>query len=208
MIMKIKVCGLKEQDNINDIIQLEPHFIGLIFHPSSKRYIGHDSGLQRYLRSVTNVQKIGVFVNETYNTILEHIDTYGLNMVQLHGNESPEYCACLSGHIPIIKAFGIDADFDFDQLNYYRDSCAYFLFDTATQDYGGSGKSFDWQLIQRYHLSKPFILSGGISLKNIQEVRQLKHKNLMCIDVNSRFETAPGIKDIQQIKTLIDEFRN
>lgn len=206
--MKIKVCGLSNPDNMNQVIGLHPDYIGIIFYRKSKRYIGQDPYVQTILRSIRTVLKIGVFVNAGYREILTAIDQYGLNLVQLHGAESANFCACLSGHIPIIKAFQINASFDFNQLQDYKESCTYFLFDTASDSYGGSGHSFDWQLLQKYTLPTPFLLSGGISLDNINSIKEIKHAGLIGIDVNSCFETAPGIKNINNIKTLLHEFRN
>jgi phosphoribosylanthranilate isomerase len=207
--MKIKVCGMREMGNISDVIKLHPDYMGFIFYPGSKRFLDDDDEtLQSLIKSIDTVSKVGVFVNESYPTILEAVRSYGLHYVQLHGNESAEFCTCLSGHVQVIKAFAIDEHFDFGKLTNYINCCAFFLFDTATPQYGGSGQTFDWGLLKKYTFSKKYFLSGGIDLDNISQIKTINDDRLMAIDVNSRFETAPGFKNIYKIKTLIHELQN
>ena len=164
--------------------------------------------MQQYARSITTVKKVGVFVNAGYAEILDAIDRYHLDMVQLHGEEPAAFCTCLSGHIPVIKAFRIDDDFDFSLPDQYKAACTFFLFDTATTAYGGSGLSFNWALLEKYQSSVPFFLSGGINPGLLSRVQLFSHPSFAGIDVNSGFETRPGIKNIDQLKLLFHEIRN
>lgn len=206
--MNIKVCGMKHPENIEALLPLEPDMIGFIFYQKSKRYAGSENGLAAYMPYLMNVQKVGVFVNAPIHEVLATTAMYRLDMVQLHGDESPEYAAALGRRIPIMKAFAMQEDFDFSVLEAYKTSCRYFLFDTPTTDFGGSGRSFDWSLLQHQDVPRPFFLSGGIDEKNAREALLINHPSLHGIDVNSRFETAPGCKDISKLKTLFHEIRN
>jgi phosphoribosylanthranilate isomerase len=144
-------------------------------------------------------KKVGVFVDEELLKIQEIIDQYQLQAVQLHGNESPEMCATLKNQVEVFKAFGVDEAFNFDQLKPYENVVDYFLFDTKTSSHGGSGKTFDWQILQNYQLKTPFFISGGLSNENLEEVLKLKHPAFAGVDLNSRFETAPGLKNIEKL---------
>ena len=197
--MKIKVCGLKKADNLKAVAVLAPDFMGFICYGPSPRYIADLQG--GALASIPkNVIKTGVFVNESLETIKRLINQFGFNAVQLHGNESPEFCAALREKTIVLKAFGMDESFDFDQLDAYKDSVDYFLFDTKTSIHGGSGKTFNWDILQQYKLNVPFFLSGGLSMDNLAEVEKIKHPAFYGVDLNSRFETAPGIKDIKLLQ--------
>ena len=203
--MKLKVCGLKDSENIRDIAVLCPDFIGLNFYNKSNRFVGDD--LDGYLiKSLDkNIKKVGVFVNAEMEEIYEKTERYLLDFVQLHGNEPPEYCKILKANgIDIIKAFGIDKNFDFKITGAYMEHCKYFLFDTKHSGYGGSGKKFEWDILKNYELQKPFFLSGGISLDNIAGLSEIDRSQLFCLDVNSKFELEPGIKDAGKIKLLIE----
>jgi phosphoribosylanthranilate isomerase len=206
--MKLKVCGLKDPANIEAVLQLSPDYIGFIFYAHSRRYVDDRNDLATYSRSVKGTKKVGVFVNESLEQIRKIIDLYGLDEVQLHGAETAGFCAAINKTMPVIKSFQIDAAFNFDTLNAYEYSCASFLFDAATKYHGGSGRSFDWRLLEKYTLSKSFLLSGGISLENIDAVKKLQHPAMTGIDVNSCFETEPALKDISKLKALLHEIRN
>jgi phosphoribosylanthranilate isomerase len=201
--MKLKVCGMKYADNIKEVAELLPDYMGFIFYPLSKRFVNDDFEIPVIH---TSIKKVGVFVNESEKNILEKVKKYKLNYVQLHGNESPDFCERLSGSIKIIKAFGVESGFDFPSLKEYENYCEYFLFDTKTEDYGGSGKSFDKSILKNYKLTKPYFVSGGIGL---EETSQLRTYNLQpfAIDVNSKFEIEPGLKDISKLKLLITSLR-
>ncbi len=201
--MKVKVCGLR--DNIEEVAQLAPDFMGFIFYPKSKRYVGKDFVMPKIASSI---KKIGVFVNENAETVLSICNKYKLNGVQLHGDETPEYCAnvkaLLSSSFMLVKAFGIDDNFDFSLLKNYEEVCDAFLFDTKTADYGGSGKSFDWNVLSNYNGAVPIFLSGGIDVSKVGEVKHLRlGYDIYCVDVNSKFEKEPGLKNIELLKEIL-----
>lgn len=155
--MKIKICGMKFPENIIEIGQLQPDYMGFIFYPKSKRFISEDFSMSSIKNLPKSIKKTGVFVNETIETILKKVCKYELNVVQLHGSESVVECQILKeNNLEVIKAFSIDETFDFDVLESYQSVCDYFLFDTKSTGYGGSGKTFDWQLLEKYLLEKPF----------------------------------------------------
>ena len=184
----IKVCGMTDADNIRDVEVLGVDMIGFIFYPKSPRYLYQ---IPRYLPTLA--KRVGVFVNETKENILMYVDRFGLNYVQLHGDESPEYCRTLhSQGIRIIKAFSIALPKDL----------------LAVSDYeGGSGQQFDWSILQRYTGSTPFLLSGGINSYSVKALKEFHHPRLAGIDINSRFETSPGIKDVERIERFLKELR-
>ena len=203
---KLKICGMKVPENILTVAALQPDYLGFIFYKGSKRYVGDLSA--DFIKAIASVKKTGVFVDEVVELIAAQILAYGLDAVQLHGAESPEFCAELRLALPpateIIKAFGVNEYFDFDRLEAYLAHVDYFLFDTQTPDHGGSGKTFNWTLLKKYTLDKPYFLSGGISMDSVEELNNIDDPRLYAIDVNSRFETAHGVKNIDQ---LID-FKN
>jgi phosphoribosylanthranilate isomerase len=205
--MKIKVCGLTSRQNIEAVLSLRPDFIGLIFYAASPRYIGTDTALATWLRSLQGVAKVGVFVNENAQNIQDTITTYGLGYVQLHGVETPEFCADIQAIAPVIKAFPMHADFEIAQIDAYADVCSYFLFDTPAAGYGGSGRSFDWSQLEHITLPLPFLLSGGIGPGDAGKVNAFRHPAFGGVDLNSRFELSPGIKNYEHLKTFIHEVR-
>ncbi|MGQ0829375.1 MAG: phosphoribosylanthranilate isomerase [Bacteroidota bacterium] len=198
--MKLKVCGLKYKENIEQVAVLHPDYMGFIFYPGSKRFVGNDFVMPNIS---SNIKKVGVFVNATVDEIKEKVIKYKLDLVQLHGDESSQFCAQIKPIVKVMKAFGINETFDFKILESYKNSCDYFLFDTKTSEYGGSGKQFDWTILKSYNNDIPFFLSGGLDLKNINNL-QLTTCNLQpfAIDVNSKFEIEPGLKDIEKLKQL------
>lgn len=199
--MKLKVCGMKYPQNINQLIELLPDYIGFIFYPKSKRYMADFTNPEVLKAIPDNIKKVGVFVNESVEGIRTAIEKFCLDVVQLHGNENPESCKKLKEFgFKIIKAFQVHEDFDFAQLDEYKDFCDYFLFDTQTPLYGGSGHKFDWQLLKKNDNEKPFFLSGGIGLEDVESIRNIKNLNIHAIDVNSKFEIEPALKNINQLK--------
>ncbi|HEV7379986.1 MAG TPA: phosphoribosylanthranilate isomerase [Dyadobacter sp.] len=202
--MKIKVCGMRQQGNIEELVALKPNFIGFIFYEKSPRFAGEELN-EEYIRTIPNdIKKVGVFVNANPGYILDMVKKYNLQYAQLHGNEMPDMCRSLRQKgVNIIKAFSIDESFNFAMLNNYKSFCDLFLFDTKGDQPGGNGKAFDWNLLKKYDNEKPFFLSGGIGPDNIEEVIQLsKSMPIYGIDVNSKYETEPGVKDISQLTTL------
>jgi len=194
MMPKLKICGMKDPQNIQEVLDIKPDFLGFIFYAPSPRYIGNLS--PGWLKQLKAVQKVGVFVNEELWIIRQQVEAYGLDFVQLHGDESPDFAHELKQMgIPLIKAFGIDTSFDWKQVEDFDQSADYFLFDTKSNAYGGTGRSFDWQLLSYYQLDKPYFLSGGITKADIPAIEQLNDQRLFAVDVNSKFEVAPGLKD-------------
>jgi phosphoribosylanthranilate isomerase len=204
--MKIKICGLKHPDNIRSIAALTPDYMGFICYVSSPRFIS-DMDIATLAELPKTVYKTGVFVNETVETITKLIDTYNFDAIQLHGNEDPEFCKSFKGKVTVIKAFGVHQDFDFEQLNEFADNVDYFLFDTKTDKHGGSGKIFDWSLLDKYQLDIPFFLSGGLSLENLEIVKSIDHPQFYGVDLNSRFEIEPGLKDMDKLQKAFDILR-
>lgn len=204
--MKIKVCGLKYYNNLQSIISLGADYVGLIFHESSPRYVGDN--LFPEIKNINTAKKVGVFVDASLDDILNKIKVYQLNLVQLHGNESPEFCNTLKKQIQVIKAFPVLNTLNLSLLQKYSDSVDYFLFDTKTPTHGGSGKKFDWRILNTYTLPKPFFLSGGISLEDANEIKNLNIPSLFGIDINSRFESEPGFKNTELVKQFINQLQN
>lgn len=201
--MKIKVCGLKHQSNIEELMQLPIDYMGFIFYNKSPRFVDENLSFD-FMRSIPkHIKKVGVFVNKSSYSICDKIAHYNLDIVQLHGNESPGLCLELKPYVKVIKAFPINDNFDFEQLNNYSSVVDYFLFDSPTVNYGGSGNTFNWQVLEKNKYDIPFFLSGGISEEHIELIKQLKIPQLVGIDINSKFEIEPGLKDTDKIKQLI-----
>lgn len=199
----IKVCGMTEADNIRNIEQLGVDMIGFIFYPKSPRCLCE---IPEYLP--VQAKRVGVFVNESKENILMYADRFGLNYIQLHGNESPDYCRTLhSNGLRLIKAFSISLPKDLFDVSDYDGLCDYYLFDTKTPQFGGSGNQFDWNILHRYNGSTPFLLSGGINPYSAKAIKEFHHPRLAGIDLNSRFETAPGLKDVERIEMFMKELR-
>jgi phosphoribosylanthranilate isomerase len=201
--MKLKVCGLKHEHNISELTKLPIDYMGFIFYKKSPRFVAKDLSFD-FMRTIPkHIKKTGVFVNENSYSIFNHISHYDLDMIQLHGNETPETCAELKPQVQVMKAFQILDDFDFKQLENYLSVVDYFLFDSPTVTYGGSGKQFNWQVLKNYKYNIPFFLSGGISEEHIEEIKQLNMPQLVAIDINSKFEIEPGLKNTEQVKQFI-----
>jgi len=197
--MKIKVCGLREPDNIKAVAALSPDYMGFIFYDKSPRFAG-DLPVEALEDIPFEINKTAVFVNESADNISKLLDKYTFDFIQLHGNEQPAFCNSLREKAIVIKAFGVSSDFDFKQLDAYKNKVDLFLFDTKTDIHGGSGKTFGWRVLDKYELDTPFFLSGGLSLDNLEEALQIDHPAFYGVDLNSQFEVSPGIKDIDKLK--------
>jgi phosphoribosylanthranilate isomerase len=197
--LKLKICGVKDALNYKELIPLNPEFIGLNFYKKSPRYVGEE---KRFLKNETTALT-GVFVDEGVEIIQQIAKYHDLDYLQLHGNETADYCRQLkdSGY-KIIKVFRVGGDFDFTLLEPYLEYCHYFLFDTAGRQPGGNGKVFNWELLNYYPYKKPYFLAGGLSPDNMHEVLQLDLPQLFALDINSGFEDEPGIKNIEKVKEL------
>ncbi|MFT2009414.1 phosphoribosylanthranilate isomerase [Pontibacter sp. 13R65] len=206
--MLIKVCGMREPENVQQVAALAPDFLGFIFYQGSKRFAGAAADLHFVQELPATTKKVGVFVNEQTNTIKSLITELQLNLVQLHGNETPAQCAELQqAGVEVVKAFSVDENSKFEVLDLYEKSCDYFLFDTKGTQYGGNGITFDWRMLEHYHLNKPYFLSGGLNLENISHIKDISKKPF-ALDVNSGFELQPGLKDVEKLRQLFKEFKN
>ena len=203
--IKIKVCGMKYPQNILEVEKLLPDFIGFIFYEKSKRLVDEET----FFVETQNIKRIGVFVNETIEVILDKINQNQLDGVQLHGDELPQFCELIKPKSLVIKAFQVDENFDFNQLEAYRKYVDYFLFDTKSSDEnrGGTGKKFNWNVLENYKLSVPFFLSGGITNEDIEAIKNFYHPQLYGVDINSGFEESPAVKNIEKISTFIRDLR-
>ncbi|MFC4210194.1 phosphoribosylanthranilate isomerase [Pedobacter lithocola] len=203
--LKLKVCGMRLAANIAAVAALHPDYMGFIFYENSPRFISDVSAeLIKYIPA--EIKTVGVFVDEDLETVKKKINLYQLKAVQLHGNESVEYCCKLKSaynSLEVIKAFGVDEDFEFAVLNDYATIVDYFLFDTKTKSHGGSGKTFDWKILEKYTLNKPYFLSGGIDLEHATAISGIDDARLYALDINSRFEIEPGLKDVEKIKEFV-----
>lgn len=216
--MKVKVCGMQDPDNIRELLQLSVDFIGLIFYPRSSRYMADkklDEWIGQELDTFGEVERVGVFVNAELETVLNAVHDYKLDYVQLHGTESPEYCREISllwqasslRSARLIKAFSVDDEFDFGVTEAYAAYCTYFIFDTKGKEYGGNGITFNWEILNQYQGVTPFLLSGGIDLGMEEEILALDFPQLSGVDINSKFETTPGVKDIRRIELFLQKIK-
>jgi phosphoribosylanthranilate isomerase len=207
--MKIKVCGITSIDEALALSKAGVNYLGFIFYPASKRYALHALTLNQ-IKSVQlpGVLKVGVFVNEPINDVIATATAAGLDMVQLHGDETPNYCKEMANHYPVIKAFRISETDDVAyKISEYLEDIDYLLFDTASSVYGGSGISFDWTKLANATGQKPYFLSGGIGPDDVSKITSFVQYeaagNCIAVDVNSKFETAPGQKNIQLLQSFI-----
>ena len=204
--MNIKVCGITEMKQLQQLDGLDIDFAGLIFYKDSPRFIGDKLDKAALKTADMDIRKVGVFVNPEMIEVLNAIDEYDLDVVQLHGDETPEMCEDISSEVEVIKAFRITEGVDVDKLVAPYDAvCDYYLFDTGglKESIGGTGKQFDWDMLTKAKIEKPFFLSGGISVEDAARIKTFKHPDLFGVDINSRFEASPGVKDMK----LVLQFR-
>ncbi|QTE22183.1 phosphoribosylanthranilate isomerase [Polaribacter cellanae] len=227
--MKLKVCGMKFTENIQQVAHLQPDYLGFIFYEKSKR------NFEGIIPDLPNsIKKTGVFVNEYKEIVISLVEEYGLDAIQLHGDESVEYVTDVKNQlaerralfieenkqikkkknqhkiskneVEIIKVFSIKDEFNFNLLKPYLEIVDYFLFDTKGKERGGNGTKFDWKVLEKYPFEKPFFLSGGIGLEDVEEVKKILKSDLpiYALDVNSKFESKPGVKKIEEL----EKFKN
>jgi phosphoribosylanthranilate isomerase len=216
--MKIKVCGMRDAANIEAVGALPIHFMGFIFYEKSARYVSDE--IDTLTTCPPDLTRVGVFVNADIDFVLEKIEKHELHAVQFHGTEVPQYLADFSSQlksnlkmealtdIEIIKAFSVDSTFDFDVLNAYQSDVNYFLFDTKTPQHGGSGQKFDWSILHQYRLNIPYLLAGGINENDAELVNSLNFEQLYALDLNSKFEIEPAVKDVDKLKHFLEELHN
>lgn len=201
----IKICGMRDADNICEVLTLTPDFMGFIFYSKSPRYVTSPEALKQ-IRFGQNTKKTGVFVNASEEYIMQKVELYDLQAVQLHGEETVELCSSLKNKgLIVLKAFQIHSAEDFKNAARYNRQVDYFLFDTKTASYGGSGSKFDWSLLYAYLGDMPFFLSGGIGPDDALAIQGINHPLFRGVDLNSRFETAPTIKDYELLQQFIKQ---
>ena len=210
--MNIKVCGITQFKQLQQLEALNIDFAGLIFYKDSPRYMGNKITGKQIKDADFDIKKVGVFVDPGYSELLDAIDEYGLDIVQLHGNETPEMCEELSAEVEVIKAFRIPGDkaSDIDEMVADYDAvCDYYLFDTAgiKESFGGTGQQFDWGILKKAKIEKPFFLSGGIGVDDAAKIKAFTHPDFFAVDVNSRFELSPGLKDMAAILKFLQAFK-
>ncbi|WEK35130.1 MAG: phosphoribosylanthranilate isomerase [Candidatus Pseudobacter hemicellulosilyticus] len=209
--MRVKVCGMTQQEQVEALAGLGVTFAGFIFYPKSPRYVfKHMTTTQ--IRKENNINKVGVFVNATIEEVLHMVDECRLHIVQLHGDESPKYCEKIADYVSVVKAFRLsDNDSVEWMIRPYMDVCDMFMFDTMGVGYGGTGKKFDWSVLKDQTIGKPFFLSGGIEPDDDVQLKLFEQepvaKALFAIDINSKFETSPGVKDLKLIREFVDKVK-
>ncbi|MDN4166445.1 phosphoribosylanthranilate isomerase [Cytophagales bacterium LB-30] len=198
-----KVCGMREPDNIFALAALAPDYMGFIFYEKSPRYVREYLNAESISQLPASIKRTGVFVNASVAQVMEDIRQFGLQAVQLHGDESPEYCHLIrSLGLEVIKAFPVNDMTNFKELEAYYPVIDYVLFDTASASRGGSGQRFDWRILKNYSQQLPFFLSGGIDVNALQEIEQINDLNLYAIDINSKVEIKPGLKDLERVQEI------
>ncbi len=201
---------MRDSANIQSVLALNPDFMGFIFYEKSPRFVGENLDEELLKSFPRSTRKVGVFVNAHPDFILKNVKKYGLDLIQLHGDELPDVCRNIQSRgISIIKAFQVDENFQFGRLNNYKPHCDYFLFDSKGAAYGGNGTAFNWDILKAYDNDKPFFLSGGLQAENLPDIVAMKNKgmNLYGIDLNSRFETEPGLKDAAKLQDFFTRLR-
>lgn len=198
---------MKFTENITEIAALQPDYLGFIFYDKSSRNFKNEIPALNQ-----SIQKVGVFVNATFEEIQEKVTRHQLDVVQLHGDESPDFCLKIETiSVKVIKSFLIDKQFNFNDLEKYKNTCSYFLFDTKGKQYGGNGEVFDWRLLKEYNTDKPYFLSGGIGPKSEVDLKTFFQKDYaekcVAIDLNSQFETAPGFKNTETLKIFMQNLK-
>ena len=209
--MKIKVCGITRLDQLIELDTIGIDYAGMIFYRQSSRFV-LDKLKSKAVREVSlSLKKVGVFVNAAEEDILTQVELYGLDIVQLHGDETPAFCSHISNHVKVIKAFHLtpknEQNIDW-MLRPFEESCDYYLFDTSVAGkYGGSGEKFSWPILNNNIIHKPFFLSGGLAPLDVNTIREFQHPFLFGIDINSKFEVDAGVKDVSAVKQFKQELQ-
>lgn len=209
--MRVKVCGMTQPDQVDQLAGMGATFAGFIFYPKSPRYVFKHMTITQ-IRKVNNINKVGVFVNSSIEEVLHLVDECRLHMVQLHGDESPKFCEKIADYVSVVKAFRLSENDSVDwMIRPYMDVCDMFMFDTMGAGYGGTGKKFDWSVLKNSSIGKPFFLSGGIEPGDEAELKAFAQepvaKALFAIDINSKFEVSPGVKDMDKLRPFIEHMK-
>jgi len=209
--MNIKVCGITQLKQLQQLDGMDIDFAGLIFYKNSPRFVGDKIKGEELREADFDIKKAGVFVDATYDEVMQTIEDYELDTVQLHGNETPELCEKLSESIEVIKTFRIAGnELMVDKMvKPYDEVCDYYLFDKGgmQETLGGTGQKFDWEVLRNSRIEKPFFLSGGIGPDDVSALKYFAHPDLFAIDINSKFEISPGVKDMGKILGFIRQVR-
>ena len=205
--MKLKICGMRDEENIRQVAACSPDFMGFIFYPGSPRYVSNDFKIPSDFSN--SVERVGVFVAESTDSMVKLAKLHKLSFIQLHGGEPAAQCKELKQQgFGVIKVFSMADAFDFQVLKNFVPVVDYFLFDTKSIMHGGSGKTFDWSLLNRYTEDVPFFLSGGLTLQNVDSALNLENKKLAGLDINSGLELKPGLKDVSRVRDLIVKLKD
>jgi phosphoribosylanthranilate isomerase len=207
MDLKIKVCGMREPGNIREVSGLKPDYMGFIFYPGSKRYCGRLSPSD--LKDLPDgIQKVAVFVNTSREEILSACKAYSIRILQLHGDEPPAFCRSFrEDGFQVIKVFRVGQGPDMEEMERFAEVCDFILFDTSGEGFGGTGKKFNWDQLQDYTLELPFFLSGGVAPADADRIMDMDIPQLYALDLNSRFEIKPGLKNIEELENFIRKIR-
>ena len=211
--MRVKVCGMTQVDQIKRLDELGIDFAGLIFYPKSPRYAGKHISGDQLRKAKLRIGKVGVFVNTPYEQMMRTVDEYGLDMVQLHGDETPRACEQIANYVTVIKVFRLGEN---DPISWiikpYEESCDMLMFDTLGVGYGGTGKKFNWELLKPAGIDKLFFLSGGIEPNDTEKLKSFSNgevgRKLFSVDINSRFEIGAGVKDMEKVKQFVKELKS
>ncbi len=206
--MRVKVCGMTQLEQVRQLDQMGVDFAGFIFYPKSPRFVGRHLSGEKLKKEKLRLGKVGVFVNATYEELMKNVDDYGLDMVQLHGDETPRFCERVANYISVVKVFRMGENDPIDWIaKPFEDYCDMFLFDTEGAGYGGTGKKFNWDALKKSAINKLYFLSGGIeptdSDKLLAFAQEPVAKKLFSVDINSKFEISSGIKDLKKVKEFV-----
>lgn len=212
MAIRVKVCGITMPSQLEAFEEIGVDLAGFIFYPRSPRYMGNKIPAEYIRKFKGRIAKVGVFVNTPYEELMKTVEDYRLDMVQLHGDEIPRYCEQVANHITVIKAFRLTDNDPIDWMaRSYDEACDMYMFDTLGAGYGGTGKKFDWSVLKNSTIDKLFFLSGGIEPGDIEKLQDFAKENIarkmFAVDINSRFETSPGVKDVEKVRTFVTSLK-
>jgi phosphoribosylanthranilate isomerase len=210
--MRVKVCGMTSAQQVHQLEEMGVEFAGFIFYPKSPRYVFKSMPANEIKRIKGKINKVGVFVNADADEVLRMVDQCGLYLVQLHGDENPRVCERIANYVSVIKAFRISEDDHIEwKIRDYYDAVDMYMFDTEGAGYGGTGKKFNWELLKEQNIRKPFFLSGGITPEDAENLKTFQQeavaKDLFAIDINSKFEIMPGVKDMEKVKGFVEKVK-